>query len=179
MIHGSFFWGYIVTQIPGGFICQKFAANRSVCAQSQPKMSYFTSDHHTSWRSVWHLSIYSHCSVWVVCPFLCLRVFGFAIVATSTLNMLIPSAARCHYSCVILVRICQGLVEVQHRGCECVRVVLLDFPWLYFAPQGVSYPACHGIWAKWAPPLERSRLATTAFCGNIFPEFCGPLWIWF
>uniref|UniRef100_A0AAZ3S727 Vesicular glutamate transporter 1 n=1 Tax=Oncorhynchus tshawytscha TaxID=74940 RepID=A0AAZ3S727_ONCTS len=97
MIHGSFFWGYIVTQIPGGFICQKYKAN---------------------------------------------NVFGFAIVATSTLNMLIPSAARTHYSCVILVRICQGLVE------------------------GVSYPACHGIWAKWAPPLERSRLATTAFCGS-------------
>uniref|UniRef100_A0A671S9D0 Vesicular glutamate transporter 1 n=1 Tax=Sinocyclocheilus anshuiensis TaxID=1608454 RepID=A0A671S9D0_9TELE len=97
MIHGSFFWGYIVTQIPGGFICQKFAAN---------------------------------------------RVFGFAIVATSMLNMLIPAAARVHYGCVIMVRICQGLVE------------------------GVSYPACHGIWAKWAPPLERSRLATTAFCGS-------------
>uniref|UniRef100_A0AAR2M3E8 Vesicular glutamate transporter 1 n=1 Tax=Pygocentrus nattereri TaxID=42514 RepID=A0AAR2M3E8_PYGNA len=97
MIHGSFFWGYIVTQIPGGFICQKFAAN---------------------------------------------RVFGFAIVATSTLNMLIPSAARIHYLCVIIVRVLQGLVE------------------------GVSYPACHGIWAKWAPPLERSRLATTAFCGS-------------
>ncbi|TRY59805.1 hypothetical protein DNTS_035234 [Danionella cerebrum] len=98
MIHGSFFWGYIVTQIPGGFICQRFAAN---------------------------------------------RVFGFAIVATSTLNMLIPSAARVHYGCVIMVRVCQGLVE------------------------GVSYPACHGIWAKWAPPLERSRLATTAFCGSV------------
>lgn len=97
MIHGSFFWGYIVTQIPGGFICQKFAAN---------------------------------------------RVFGFAIVATSTLNMLIPSAARMNYLCVIVVRVLQGLVE------------------------GVSYPACHGIWAKWAPPLERSRLATTAFCGS-------------
>ncbi|KAK6302076.1 hypothetical protein J4Q44_G00281290 [Coregonus suidteri] len=69
-------------------------------------------------------------------------VFGFAIVATSCLNMLIPSAARTHIGCVILVRICQGLVE------------------------GVSYPACHGIWAKWAPPLERSRLATTAFCGS-------------
>ncbi|KAG7336475.1 hypothetical protein KOW79_001168 [Hemibagrus wyckioides] len=97
LIHGSFFWGYIVTQIPGGFICQKFAAN---------------------------------------------RVFGFAIVATSALNMLIPSAARIHYGCVIVVRVLQGLVE------------------------GVSYPACHGIWAKWAPPLERSRLATTAFCGS-------------
>ncbi|NXU34689.1 VGLU1 protein, partial [Drymodes brunneopygia] len=32
--------------------------------------------------------------------------------------------------------------------------------------QGVTYPACHGIWSKWAPPLERSRLATTAFCGT-------------
>ncbi|KAB0398886.1 hypothetical protein E2I00_007753, partial [Balaenoptera physalus] len=28
LIHGSFFWGYIVTQIPGGFISNKFAANR-------------------------------------------------------------------------------------------------------------------------------------------------------
>ena len=33
-------------------------------------------------------------------------------------------------------------------------------------PQGVTYPACHGIWSKWAPPLERSRLATTSFCGK-------------
>lgn len=38
MIHGSFFWGYIVTQIPGGFICQKFAANKFVytlCTRSE------------------------------------------------------------------------------------------------------------------------------------------------
>ncbi|XP_032942592.1 vesicular glutamate transporter 1 [Catharus ustulatus] len=97
MIHGSFFWGYIVTQIPGGFIAQKFAAN---------------------------------------------RVFGLAIVSTSVLNMLIPAAARAHVGCVIAVRVMQGLVE------------------------GVTYPACHGIWSKWAPPLERSRLATTAFCGS-------------
>lgn len=117
------------------------------------------------------------------------RVFGFAIVATSTLNMLIPSAARCHYSCVILVRICQGLVEV-----KCMSVCTgasripppshpppLDSPTymsVYRASvvccvlQGVSYPACHGIWAKWAPPLERSRLATTAFCG----KFVTPDW---
>uniref|UniRef100_A0A8D0HGM4 Solute carrier family 17 member 6 n=1 Tax=Sphenodon punctatus TaxID=8508 RepID=A0A8D0HGM4_SPHPU len=97
MIHGSFFWGYIVTQIPGGYIASRLAAN---------------------------------------------RVFGAAILLTSTLNMLIPSAARVHYGCVIFVRILQGLVE------------------------GVTYPACHGIWSKWAPPLERSRLATTSFCGS-------------
>lgn len=41
--------------------------------------------------------------------FFLLRVFGFAIVATSTLNMLIPSAARVHYGCVIFVRILQGV----------------------------------------------------------------------
>lgn len=44
-----------------------------------------------------------------------------------------------------------------------------------FILQGVTYPACHGIWSKWAPPLERSRLATTSFCGkqhfNIYPYF--------
>lgn len=51
----------------------------------------------------------------------------------------------------------------------CVRLFLHKWmiPWLYFVFQGVSYPACHGIWAKWAPPLERSRLATTAFCGKV------------
>ncbi|XP_043824855.1 vesicular glutamate transporter 3 isoform X3 [Dromiciops gliroides] len=97
LIHGSFFWGYIVTQIPGGFISNKFAAS---------------------------------------------RVFGAAVFLTSTLNMFIPSAARVHYGCVMLVRILQGLVE------------------------GVTYPACHGMWSKWAPPLERSRLATTSFCGS-------------
>ncbi|XP_040271635.1 vesicular glutamate transporter 3 [Bufo bufo] len=97
LIHGSFFWGYIVTQIPGGFIANKLAAN---------------------------------------------RVFGAAIFLTSVLNMLIPSAAKSHYGCVISVRVVQGLVE------------------------GVTYPACHGLWSKWAPPLERSRLATTSFCGS-------------
>ncbi|XP_078075669.1 vesicular glutamate transporter 3 isoform X2 [Mustelus asterias] len=97
LIHGSFFWGYILTQIPGGFISNKFAAN---------------------------------------------RVFGAAIFLTSTLNMLIPSAARVHFGCVLFVRILQGLVE------------------------GVTYPACHGLWSLWAPPLERSRLATTSFCGS-------------
>ncbi|XP_045147931.1 vesicular glutamate transporter 3 isoform X2 [Echinops telfairi] len=97
LIHGSFFWGYIMTQIPGGFISNKFAAN---------------------------------------------RVFGAAIFLTSALNMFIPSAAGVHYGCVMCVRILQGLVE------------------------GVTYPACHGMWSKWAPPLERSRLATTSFCGS-------------
>lgn len=43
------------------------------------------------------------------------RVFGFAVVSTSILNMLIPSAAKVHFGCVIIVRIFQGLVEVLTR----------------------------------------------------------------
>lgn len=106
-------------------------------------------------------------------------MFGFAIVATSFLNMLIPTAARMHFGCVIIVRIFQGLVEVLlsplkcppamcfclHNAVEIIYNHANSYILLLF-PQGVSYPACHGIWAKWAPPLERSRLATTAFCGE-------------
>lgn len=47
------------------------------------------------------------------CFHLLFRVFGAAILLTSTLNMFIPSAARVHYGCVIFVRILQGLVEVR------------------------------------------------------------------
>ncbi|KAH9373770.1 hypothetical protein HPB48_007508 [Haemaphysalis longicornis] len=97
VIDSSFFWGYLITQVPGGFLAAKYPAN---------------------------------------------RVFGTAIAVSAFLNMLIPGAAKIGFSMVMLVRILQGLVE------------------------GVTYPACHGIWRHWAPPLERSRLATLAFCGS-------------
>jgi hypothetical protein len=47
------------------------------------------------------------------------RVFGLAIFLTSILNMLIPSAARVDYRCVICVRILQGLVEVRLWAAAC------------------------------------------------------------
>ncbi|XP_076030513.1 vesicular glutamate transporter [Oratosquilla oratoria] len=65
-----------------------------------------------------------------------------AIASSSFLNLLIPTASRIHSAAVMTVKVLQGLVE------------------------GVTYPACHGIWRNWAPPLERSRLATMAFCGS-------------
>lgn len=97
VVDSSFFWGYLVTQIPGGFLAARYPAN---------------------------------------------RVFGTAIAASAFLNMLLPGAAKLHPGYVMFVRILQGLVE------------------------GVTYPACHGIWRHWAPPMERSRLATLAFCGS-------------
>ncbi|XP_052802907.1 vesicular glutamate transporter 1-like isoform X2 [Mya arenaria] len=97
VVDSSFFWGYILTQVPGGYLASRYSAT---------------------------------------------RIFGLAIGTSAFLNMFIPSAARIHFGVVMAVRILQGFVE------------------------GVTYPACHGIWSHWAPPLERSKLATTAFCGS-------------
>lgn len=32
----------------------------------------------------------------------------------------------------------------------------------------MTYPCIHAIWAQWAPPLERSKLAGFAFSGSFF-----------
>ncbi|CAF1617607.1 unnamed protein product, partial [Adineta ricciae] len=97
IVDSSFFWGYLITQVPGGYLAAKFPAN---------------------------------------------HVFGFALGISSFLNLFIPSAAKVHYGLVMILRILQGLVE------------------------GVTYPAAHGIWRWWAPPLERSTLATISFTGS-------------
>ncbi|CAG0893296.1 unnamed protein product [Darwinula stevensoni] len=97
LVDSAFFYGYLITQIPGGFLASKFPAN---------------------------------------------KLFGLAVASSALLNLLFPAAAEIHPTAVFIVKVFQGLVE------------------------GVTYPACHGIWRYWAPPLERSRLATLAFCGS-------------
>lgn len=62
----------------------------------------------------------TQCQTFSVTP-IC-RVFGAAIVLTSMLNMLIPSAARVHVGCVMCVRILQGLVEVSAVSLLCPLV---------------------------------------------------------
>ncbi|KAK2581885.1 hypothetical protein KPH14_002346 [Odynerus spinipes] len=93
----SFFWGYLVTQVPGGFLASLYPAN---------------------------------------------KIFGSAIAISSFLNLLVPGALEIDPIVDMTVQVLKGFVE------------------------GVTYPACHGIWKYWAPPLERSRLATLAFCGS-------------
>ncbi|GJQ65577.1 hypothetical protein Trydic_g7675 [Trypoxylus dichotomus] len=92
----SIFWGYLITQVPGGFLATQYPAN---------------------------------------------KLFGGAIVTSSLFNLLIPVTLLDAPFVMICIRVIQGLVE------------------------GVTYPSCHGIWRYWAPPLERSKLATLAFCG--------------
>lgn len=34
-------------------------------------------------------------------------------------------------------------------------------------PQGVTFPAMHAMWSSWAPPLERSKLLSISYAGEI------------
>ncbi|XP_058808451.1 vesicular glutamate transporter 2.1-like isoform X1 [Phymastichus coffea] len=70
------------------------------------------------------------------------RVFGFGIAVTALFSVVSPPIARCSVYLFVAVRIVEGICE------------------------GVTYPCIHAIWANWAPPLERSKLATLAFSGS-------------
>ncbi|PIO69802.1 transporter, major facilitator family protein [Teladorsagia circumcincta] len=98
VMESSFFYGYLVTQIPAGFLAAKYPPN---------------------------------------------KLFGIAIGVASFLNILLPYGFKSKSDTLVaLIQILQGLV------------------------QGVAYPSMHGVWRYWAPPLERSKLATTAFTGS-------------
>lgn len=99
MILGSFFYGYIVTQIPGGYLANRFGGK---------------------------------------------YVFGFGILATGLLTLLTPACIYWNVLSLVILRIFEGVCE------------------------GVTYPSIHAMWANWAPPLEKTKLATIAFSGSYF-----------
>ncbi|XP_049792910.1 vesicular glutamate transporter 1-like isoform X1 [Schistocerca nitens] len=99
LVLGSFFYGYIVTQLPGGWLATRIGGK---------------------------------------------RLFGLGLAATSFITLLTPALARGSVYLLVLGRVIEGLFE------------------------GVTYPSIHAVWARWAPPLERSRLATIAFSGSYF-----------
>ncbi|XP_054734152.1 sialin [Anastrepha obliqua] len=69
-------------------------------------------------------------------------VFGLGIGTTALLTLLTPLAAKHSLEMFLAVRIIEGVFE------------------------GVTFPCIHAVWARWAPPLERSRMASIAFAGN-------------
>ncbi|OQV14443.1 Sialin [Hypsibius exemplaris] len=68
--------------------------------------------------------------------------FGYAVLVSGALALLIPVAAKWHYGALIAVRVLQGLF------------------------QGVCYPSMHTMMGKWAPPLERSRMVSFTYAGS-------------
>ncbi|EGD78838.1 hypothetical protein PTSG_01814 [Salpingoeca rosetta] len=95
IVLSSFFYGYIVTQLPGGWLATRFGGK---------------------------------------------LVFAYGVLCTTVLTLLTPLASE-RLPVLVALRIVEGLGE------------------------GVTYPAMHAMWAKWAPPAERSQLATIAYSG--------------
>ncbi|KAL8592937.1 hypothetical protein ACOMHN_050764 [Nucella lapillus] len=95
----SFFYGYILSQLPGGFLANRFGGK------------YF---------------------------------FGGGVLLTAILTLFTPVFTTWSIYLLISARVCEGLFE------------------------GVTYPSIHAIWAKWAPPQEKTRLVTFAFAGSYF-----------
>ena len=88
------------------------------------------------------------------------------------MNLFMPAACEGGVFYVCMVQVLQGLVQVRRAPACRART---PPPRL----QGVSYPAMHGVWRFWAPPLERSKLATTAFTGSYAGAVVGlPLSAW-
>lgn len=70
------------------------------------------------------------------------RIFGIGIGMTAILTLLTPVAAKTHLYVLLAIRVIEGVFE------------------------GVTFPSIHSVWSRWAPPLERSRMASIAYAGN-------------
>uniref|UniRef100_A0A914UMH7 Sialin n=1 Tax=Plectus sambesii TaxID=2011161 RepID=A0A914UMH7_9BILA len=72
------------------------------------------------------------------------EVFLVNMTIVSICTLLSPLAANVHYALLIALRVIIGLGEA------------------------VAFPSMHSLWARWAPPLERSKLAGFSYAGCQF-----------
>lgn len=102
MLLGAFFFGYLLTQIPGGYLAGHFGGS---------------------------------------------LFLGGGVLCTAVLTLLTPLAAEMGATWLFALRALEGFGE------------------------GVTFPAMMAMWARWAPPLERSRLMTFSGAGANFGAF--------
>jgi ACS family sodium-dependent inorganic phosphate cotransporter len=69
-------------------------------------------------------------------------VFGVGVGMTALLTLFTPFATKLSVGCLIAIRVIQGFFS------------------------GVAFPSIYDVFAKWAPPQERSRITTFTFTGN-------------
>ncbi|CAJ0941046.1 unnamed protein product, partial [Mesorhabditis belari] len=80
------------------------------------------------------------------------RLLGLGVAFAGLLNIATAITLKFHPFTDFAVMICQALQGVA---------------------LGVTYPAMHGVWRHWAPPMDRSRLATTTLTGAYFGVMVG------
>ncbi|XP_033493176.2 sialin-like [Epinephelus lanceolatus] len=99
---GAFFFGYLCTQIPGGYLSGHYGGT---------------------------------------------IFLGLGVLGTAVLTLLTPLAAQMGSYWLFALRALEGFGE------------------------GVTFPAMMSMWARWAPPLERSRLMSLSGSGGNFGAF--------
>ncbi|KAK6621629.1 hypothetical protein RUM43_006866 [Polyplax serrata] len=102
VILASFFYGYLVTQIPGGYLAGIIGGN---------------------------------------------HVLNIGVAGSGLISFVGPLCVKFSVATAIAMRVVCGLL------------------------QGVTVPAVSSLWARWAPPLERTILSTIAISGNFFSSF--------
>ncbi|XP_031441606.1 sialin [Clupea harengus] len=102
MLLGAFFFGYLLTQIPGGYLSGHFGGS---------------------------------------------LFLGGGVLVTAALTLLTPVAAEMGAYWLFALRALEGFGE------------------------GVTFPAMMAMWARWAPPLERTGLITISGAGASFGAF--------
>lgn len=70
------------------------------------------------------------------------KIFAIGIGVTALLTLLTPLAANYSLYMLLAVRIIEGIFE------------------------GMTFPCMYDVWSKWAPPMERTRMAGFALAGN-------------
>jgi len=103
LVLASYFYGYILTQVGGGWVAEKFSAK---------------------------------------------HVFGGGAVLNIIGTMLTPLASKLSYTFLLALRVIMGIGG------------------------GVTLPAMHVLVAKWAPPNERSKIASTVYAGMTLGTLC-------
>eukprot|EP00058_Branchiostoma_floridae_P002466 XP_002587954.1 hypothetical protein BRAFLDRAFT_87342 [Branchiostoma floridae] len=136
VVSSAFLWGYLFTQVPGGYLAARYPANRFF------EVAPFTT-------CILNLFLPISARVGGAGHHAGTIVFGVALFTTCILNLFLPVSARVGWGALAAVRVLQGLAE------------------------GMTYPAAHGIWSNWAPPLERTRLSTITFAGTYFGAVTG------
>nr|CAD7429276.1 unnamed protein product [Timema monikensis] len=97
VVEGSFLYGSLLSQVPGGWLAGRVGAH---------------------------------------------RLLGLGVASAALLALFVPALAYSHVSLLVALRVFQGIL------------------------QGVTLPCINALWSRWAPPLERSQLATLALSGS-------------
>ena len=138
VILGSFYYGYMVFQIPGGLLALKIGGARlyglAVCTASI--MTLLT----------------PMAARWSPAGLITLRVLeGLVLVSTTVLSLF-------KY---------QRISLIDFFACfACLLIVSLFVSLFICSHQGVLFPCNHAIWSRWAPSGEKTALVTVSVTGK-------------